>query len=89
MELKRQEALTVRDRRYRRNLAAALAVVVALDPFGGTGGLLSKAAAVVRPATATTTTPTSRRSGAAPGESLATPCRGVDRVLEAIVETSV
>lgn len=83
MELTRQEALTVRDRRYRRNLAAALVVVAVLDPFGGTGGLLSKAAAVVRPATAPT--PTQQDLRGAPGDPGAPSCRGVDRFLEAIV----
>ena len=41
LERERQEALTLRDRRYRRNaLAIAAVVAVLLDPFGGAGDLL-------------------------------------------------
>jgi len=83
VELKRQEALSERDRRYRRNVATAVAIVAVLDPFGGTSGLLTRAVAVVRPATAATPgTPDLR---GALGEAAAPSCRSVDGFLEAIV----
>ena len=78
----RQEALTKRDRRYRRNLAAAIAIVAVLNPFGTTGSLLSRTTAV-RPATAQT--PTTQDLRGAPGKASTPSCRGVDRLLETIV----
>jgi hypothetical protein len=51
LERQRQEALTMRDRRYCRN-AATIAAIIALflDPFAGAGGdMLSDAMQLLRP----------------------------------------
>lgn len=50
LERERQEALTLRDRRLRKNAWALVWIIaVMFDPFGGAGGIIEKIGDQVRP----------------------------------------